>query len=305
MTDQPINSFAMNRLDFRLPDFTRFSWTDDAAKAEWEPKIQRIVSCRRELEWLSVVHSIRRCCLFSVSPDELTDLASDLIRHELIALPIAKLRVSNHPYATIGEEARPGDAFNYRVVIGSIQDTAAFKTAWDAKDDAAQRGLLGYPPCCSDFFEHVWTKEQFIDTTWPMAVNTTEAREKEFLCEVESMPLETNVILRWLGVRAVPHLPCGFTCQASIKSGQDFIELGRSSGFESEMGWLSEILSWPAEWSALHGIAEIKTPVVKIATCTDATDDKYTIRYHGSEYPAKGATGLSFPYQQPQPLIAS
>ena len=194
MTDQYANPYNMKRLDFRLHDFTRFSWVSEPARATWEPRIQHIVSRRRQLEWLSVVHDIRSCCLFSVSPGELVDLASTLINYKLIALPIATLKVSTHSYTTMGEEPKPGDAFNYRVVIGSIQDTAAFKAAWDSEDYTAQTKLLGYPACCSAFFEQVWMKEQFIDTTWPMAMSTTAAKKAECTCEVESVSPETNVL---------------------------------------------------------------------------------------------------------------
>ena len=33
-----------------------------------------------------------------------------------------------------------------------------------------------------------------------------------------------------------------------------------------------EILSWPVEWSVLHGIAEIKTPIFRVISRSDARD---------------------------------
>jgi hypothetical protein len=35
------------------------------------------------------------------------------------------------------------------------------------------------------------------------------------------------------------------------------------SGYRAEMDSLRDVFSWPVEWSALHGIAELKTPVIK------------------------------------------
>jgi hypothetical protein len=75
------------------------------------------------------------------------------------------------------------------------------------------------------------------------------------------------------------------------------MDAGRLAGYAAEMGWLMEILSWPVEWSALHGIAEIKTPILKIATCTDLTPRKKLIQCRGSSYPAEGANGLNFTYR--------
>jgi hypothetical protein len=75
------------------------------------------------------------------------------------------------------------------------------------------------------------------------------------------------------------------------------LALGREIGFSEEMDWLVQILRWSVEWSALHGIAEIKTPVVKIITQTDATARKYVVRRAGDLYPEEGVHGLSFPYR--------
>jgi hypothetical protein len=76
--------------------------------------------------------------------------------------------------------------------------------------------------------------------------------------------------------------------------------VGRDQGFAEEMGWLEEILRWPVEWSCLHGIAEVKTPILKLSANTDATASKYVVRRRGDRYPAEGARGLSFAYRLPQ-----
>jgi hypothetical protein len=75
------------------------------------------------------------------------------------------------------------------------------------------------------------------------------------------------------------------------------MELGRANGFADEIEWLGEILSWPIEWSCLHGIAEIHTPILKFITNTDATSTKYVVQLMGSAFPSKGGSGIRFPYQ--------
>jgi 2-polyprenyl-3-methyl-5-hydroxy-6-metoxy-1,4-benzoquinol methylase len=104
--------------------------------------------------------------------------------------------------------------------------------------------------------------------------------------------------LRWLGVRAVFHLPCSYDCQASVLLAESHLRLASELGFREEADWLDEMLKWPVEWSALHGIAEIRTPVVKIVTRTDATSRKYVVRYHGvrSAVPKESLPGLVFPF---------
>ncbi len=143
-----------------------------------------------------------------------------------------------------------------------------------------------------------------MDTTWQMAWNTiNKSMSRPHQIELSGDISENNILLRWLGITPVFHLPCSFSCNHTKLIANNLTQLARCNNFEEEAEWLEEMINWPVEWSALHGIAEIKTPIVKISTCTDATNEKHTIRYHGSYYPEKGASGLSFPYQQP--LISS
>lgn len=51
------------------------------------------------------------------------------------------------------------------------------------------------------------------------------------------------------------------------------------------------------EWSALHGIAEIRTPIAKAVTRTDATAQKRVVCRRGRGYPAEGARGVVFPFR--------
>jgi hypothetical protein len=137
-----------------------------------------------------------------------------------------------------------------------------------------------------------------IDTTWPMALASTPSPDGARCLEVSGPP-EANILWRWLNMRTVPHLPCRFDCPATVQFGRQLIDVGRQHGYDQEMEWLLEILSWPVEWSALHGIAEIKTPILKVSAMTDATATKYMVRRPGESYPEEGARGVQFPYRQP------
>jgi hypothetical protein len=134
-----------------------------------------------------------------------------------------------------------------------------------------------------------------IDTTWPMASATAAPIDGGPIVEVAGPP-EANILWRWMGVRAVPHLPCRFDCPQTAALGRSLVAVGRTGGYGEEMDWLLEILSWPVEWSALHEIAEIKTPVLKLVARTDPTPSKHIVRRLGQTYPAEGARGVAFPY---------
>ena len=157
--------------------------------------------------------------------------------------------------------------------------------------------VLGYPACCRAFFKQYWVNEGMVDTTWPMVTNSHHNKRSDGVLEVGGDP-EANIFLRWLGVRLVSHLPCSVSCRDSVEIGKSFLQTMREFKYTEESEWLWEMLHWPLEWSALHGIAEIRTPVCKVISRTDATGDKLTIEKHGSIYPAEGASGIVFPYTQ-------
>ena len=287
------------RLDFLLPDFVRRSWVSDAARDVWEPRFQRITNVWLAIEWLAILEGVRECAVTLVSPEEFVQKAGEWAVHGLNGLPIEIQGVSDASYASTSVKVEPGKPFVYRVVVGSPASVAAFKQAWDADDHAGIGRLLGYPTCCHQFFFDTWVDDGLVDTSWPMAVNSvTKSNSDTRLLEVGSLP-EANILWRWMGLRAVPHLPCSFNCEATVALGKQFIEVGRKHGYEQEMDWLLEILSWPVSWSALHGVAEIKTPVMKVSTRTDATPWTYEVRRVGNQYPDLGARGLVFPYQMP------
>ena len=96
-----------------------------------------------------------------------------------------------------------------------------------------------------------------------------------------------------------PDCPKKLATTRRVEIGRSCVEIGRSSGFDEEMDWLLEILQWPIEWTSLHGIAEIKTPVLKVSASTDATATRYVVQRQGSRYPEEGATGLGFPFRVP------
>lgn len=287
----------MERLNFVLPDFTRIIWVSEQARNSWEPRIMDIKQAWNEIEWLSVVYGVRRCAVNVVKPEDLVTRTAQWAGHGLHMLPVHMHGLSQHSYSSTLEKYKHGEPFLYRIVIGKAHDVLRFREAW-AKNDGQEMGeLLGYPACCSDFFSRVWVVEGHVDTTWPMAYATVNGSEQNGTCiEVSGNP-HANILWRWMGVRSVPHLPCRFDCEGTIKFGEDLLSVGRKAGYNQEMDDLLKILSWPVEWSALHGIAEIKTPILKVCTRTDATSTKYVVRRLGVSYPEEGAVGLDFPYR--------
>ncbi len=295
---------ALERLDFTLDDFTRLSWASDRAREAWHPRMARIGAAWSEIEWRSVKDGVRRCALSVVSPEALIEQGGVWAKHGLGTLPLEMLGVNGYTYSSTSVAPTAGQPFGFRVVVGTPADVGEFKAAFDDADDVAMGKLLGFPACCQQFFREVWVDDGMVDTTWPMAVRTGHGMNGDATLDV-SGPAEANILWRWMGLRMVPHLPCRFDCEETADLGRRLMRVGRDAGYDQEMSWLAEILSWPVEWSALHGIAEVKTPLLRVSTRTDATARKYTVRRKGDGYPGDGASGLDFPYRRPRKPIVT
>jgi hypothetical protein len=126
------------------------------------------------------------------------------VRHGLCALPLA-LEGGAAPNRALQFE--PGKPFVFRLVLGTPADVAELQLGWDKLDHSAIGTLLGYPRCCYEFFRRVWVDQGLEDTTWPMAVASSRRAEEVGVVEMSGPP-EANILWRWLGVRAVSHLPC-------------------------------------------------------------------------------------------------
>lgn len=161
----------------------------------------------------------------------------------------------------------------------TAQELAA---AWRRRDDPTVGQCLDYPECCVRFFDHVWNGRQRRDTTLDMAQRSPT-------------PVGSNILGRWLGVRLVFHLPCAFGCYPSEMHAQ----LYRAFLPRDCAAWAHELLSWPVQYSALHGIAEVVWPVVKVITSTDYTPTREERRLTGTSYPTEAPHGLKFPFRKP------
>lgn len=276
-----------------IPDFTRISWTSDAARDAWAPRIKRIGQAWRDIEWLSVVDGLRRCAIAVVSAEELLTSPKTWLAHGLTFLPLELQGASASGYSAVAKKAAIGDPVMFRIALGRLDDLCTLSRAWTHGDDAVLGEYLGFPRCCVDFFESTWVQRGSIDPTgWMTDAEAVTIPGSDAQLE----PLHTNILLRWAGVRAVPHLPCSHSCRPTAELGRKMMRVGRAAGFLDETAWIEQMLSWPVEWSALHGIAELRTPVFKVVTRTDRAPAVRTVRRRGRSYPCEGARGNRFPY---------
>lgn len=292
MTTAVAVSPALNvkRYPFPVPEWVRTIWASEQAREVWEPRLQAIGVAWESTERASV-GIVRDACLQMVSPEQLPALNQKAAERGLELLVLGQQGVGGS-YQARPVAVKDAPSWGYRVALTTRAAAVDFLAAWRDSDDERIGELLGFPPCCREFFQQTWVQGRWMDTTWPMVAAGATGHQATV-----SGPVECNILLRWLGVRWIPHLPCSFECEATAAFGQRMRDV-MSRGFPAEAAWMDELLDSPVEWSSWHGIAEIKTPVVTVSAKTDATAEKLVVRRKGSTYPEAGARGLRFPYHR-------
>lgn len=284
---------AMERLGFVLPEWTRVIWASAAAKEHHAPRIARASAAWTRIERESVAERLRPAALQVLRPEGLPELSAWAAERGLVVLTLAR-QAGSDTYRASGGPPEPGRPWRYRVALTRPDHAADWHEAWAAGDDEQVGRLLGYPDCCRAFFRRVWIDDGYLDTTWPMYLGSGGDA---------AGPPEANILLRWLGIRLVSHLPCSFRCEATVRIGRAMEALGRRHGHGEALDTIHAMLKWPTQWSALHGIAEIRTPACKVSTRADATAREYRVSRPGTRYPEHGAEGLRPPFRAPENLV--
>lgn len=284
------------RLGYRLPPFTRISWASMDAKAYWAPRFAQVSQAFTHIEVLTVAAGHRDACIVTWAEEDVSRLTAECVEQGLVAVPLG--RVANRTgYASRHEDPKPGQRSAQRTVITRPAQAKAFVEAYATNSHDVMGRMLGYPECCRRFFEQVWVRDKVIDTTY------AQTGSQEPIVAVLRPLRGANVLHRWVGCRPVAHLPCGFSCDATQAVADLFADTARRSG----LGWWAEAIddmtSWPVEWSALHGIAEVKTAVYKVIADGDAWATVRRVQVTGTHLPRHAARGLGFVYNSaPAPV---
>jgi uncharacterized protein len=103
-----------------------------------------------------------------------------------------------------------------------------------------------------------------------------------------------NVLLRGIGLDVLGHEPCSAGCPRERVLAEQRVSAAARAGVAG-LDELLEVLGWSAEWTGLHGMAEVKTPVFRAVHPTSYTSGLRRARFHGTT-PAGSPAGLCFPF---------
>lgn len=238
----------------RLPDFTRWQWASQTERLWWAPLFKQTADAYQTWERQAVVMGKRKACWQPVHPKELVSVTEAYARYGVVVVPTNTMH-NKQGYSSSSGTA-PGDDFVYRCVFTRPEHLPAIFDTKYSFDEKMGR-LLGYPICCQRHFNTTWGRGQ-VDSTF----------EQWQRSEKIGLP---STLMRWMGIRAVSHLPCRYDCIASTARALDMLHVGEACGHTEEVRLIKEVLKWPVQWSRLFGIAEITSPATRVSTRTDWT----------------------------------
>jgi len=165
----------MERLDFKLPEFSRFIWVSEEAKNVWLSRFQHISVAWELVERFSVISGVRQAALQTVTPDALIPLSNWATSHGLVVVPLARQGVSDG-YQNATVEYSEGNPWTYRVVICTPQYARDFVEAWNVGNDNVIGTLLGFPGCCREFYKWSWVEGNWRDVALTSAIGKSAAK---------------------------------------------------------------------------------------------------------------------------------
>lgn len=276
--------------DFFMHDFTRLMWADKSMQREYEQIINQGFKIHNEMDVASVANNLYPIASIQCILQTIPDMVERIARQGLIAIPIK----ANVPKSFNRFDAK-ADTY-YCIIAKSVQKAIEYVDAFNAQDWVTMAALRGLPTCCQTFY-HICSSQNIFDPIWQSATNSVNEVVKPSTRKitVTSCP-ELNPLLRYLGITMLGYVPHSLHCKPSMTLVSRRVELASSINLAHQIDVFIEMLSWPMEWSVLHGIAEIKTPLFKLATNSMATLDKWSVQIQGQTSPKEQLKGLVFPY---------
>ncbi|XEC97422.1 radical SAM protein [Paenibacillus tarimensis] len=272
-------SAAAFKLRLTLP--VRHAYVGAAQQEVWQPRIAAVRSALAKLGVLAVSHKL------------VTVARIVSARSEVFAL---------HNFAaSFGLHSRMLPKVDKEVTVPMMVGSAESLAAYEGDESAAsERAADGVPDCCWKMLQPGAAEAEEEPDVWRAALQSGTFNRDDSgaaVIELDDAAPALNTLLAGLGIGLLGYQPCSFHCERSRELAEAKLALGRSCGLREEMNWLEEILAWPVEWTALHGIAEVKTGIVKFTFAAPYTASKLTIRCKGRKKAQDAARGLSFAYK--------
>lgn len=253
-----------------MPPFQTMAWVSEPARDHWHPVFQRINAALIESTLTAVAKGLWE--------------VSDIRVPGALVLQIPAAADDNgltYEKRFVGDPEAKGPVFH---------DVTLRRMGEDGRGTGQP-----IPPCCQNRATQQLEKDT-VESTWDSALATSEERHDDQTILIPSgyaFPAMFHKLL----VNPFNRPLCRLDCPTLRNDLDTHLDWMSRTGFSDEADQIRDLSHWPLEWSALHGIAEVRAPVFKIAYHTDATAQRMRVRAKGTGWPLHGAQGLDFPYR--------
>ena len=271
----------MIRLSFELPPFSRITWASAAIRSTWGERLSRVKRALDDRDRPSRWSGILPARIVKIYPYREREWAEEA---RGLGLDVERLE------ATAGELALDEELQSGKAILLLAGRSEAVK---QARVKRCGR-VLGTPDCCARQAE--LTRPLGFRSREMVLMLSSVPHTRPGRCAILGQSWETNLFWSSAGICFLPYVPCSVGCEPTKTLACEFLARMKQGGFDDEAEWLREMLSWSLSWSALHGIAELKTPLFKACSSTDATAERYEIHLEGTS-PKDAPAGVGFPYR--------
>ncbi len=257
-------------------------WNEDLLEL-WGPRIRRISSAYNKTELATMLLGMRRVYVYHINSERFEESYEFLRENDLSFFLTDKSGVYqgfSHKHMPV-EKGKPYNLFGAAVKRNDHEAGKLFKEYSSANPTnhvGIGKVLLGYPDCCTEAFDEIWPNIS-IDPIFETALETKGMKRNGNTVTVSVHPYSNNM-LRYFGIRIIPHITCSMQCSKTIEQGKRWWEI--MSEIDNEAAkWAKEILSMPMTWNCYRGVAIIDTPVFRGITNSDMTLKKKIVNSLG------------------------
>jgi len=239
-----------NVYDFSLMPFTRI-----IPKTPFKGIKEKIDILSSEVwysDLLTIKNQDRPCGTYHIRSTNMFEDITLLKSLNLHFEPLQKVK-SVGGFAHKFYDPKPGEPYDvYGVICKDEKHGLQWKEAHQSKptDHETIGELLGYPSCCVEFFNEVWGKTS-IDPIWECALNSEHEKIDDTTVKVSPLSPETNIIPRYFGIRATPHILHSMNCEESKEFSEMFLQ------YIPHKNALMELLKMSYTWNCYKGVAMI------------------------------------------------
>ncbi len=191
----------------------------------------------------------RDAAMISFYEGDYENFTQKINRESLFFTPLERSFHSDNILSDYNYEEKRKDDFGPKywkgIVTRDFASAEKFKKFFDKNNHEAMGEMLGYPKCCTSYFQ-----KHFKVNNDPVWVN-----KKGDI----SGHLECNILLHYFGIRMIPHYPCSPSCVESKKIGEKWHLLMKNKN-KNLAKKLQEILKTEMTWDSYHGVVQVETP---------------------------------------------